>query len=107
MGTSPRITVPVATVLAAFLRDPEQERYGLDLIRDTGLPSGTVYPVLARLGRAGWVHRDWEEIDPVVAGRPARRYYRLTPEGAAAATGALSALRAQTAAPRLDSRPAW
>jgi PadR family transcriptional regulator, regulatory protein PadR len=91
-----RITVPVARVLSAFLGDPRVDRYGLDLMGDTGLPSGTLYPILQRLQRAGWVDAHWEEIDPVASGRPARRYYRLTPDGIAAARQALAELHAQT-----------
>lgn len=88
-----RMTIPVAKVLAALLVDPDQERYGLDLMKLTGLPSGTLYPVLHRLRAAGWVTADWEEIDPAAAGRPARRYYRLTAEGVRAARPALAELR--------------
>jgi DNA-binding PadR family transcriptional regulator len=91
-----RITVPVARVLSAFLIDPEADRYGLDLMGTTGLPSGTLYPILQRLQRAGWVDARWEEIDPVASGRPARRYYRLTGEGVTAGRQALAELRAQT-----------
>ena len=76
-----RITIPVAKVLAALLAEPDEQRYGLDLMRLTGLPSGTLYPVLHRLQGAGWLAADWEAIDPVAAGRPARRYYRLTAVG--------------------------
>ena len=38
-------------------------------------------PVLHRLQAAGWLAADREDVDPVAAGRPARRYYRLTGEG--------------------------
>ncbi|MEU2611922.1 PadR family transcriptional regulator [Micromonospora sp. NPDC007271] len=89
-----RMTIPVAKVLAALLADPEAPRYGLDLMKLTGLPSGTLYPVLHRLQTAGWLAAEWEEVDPVAAGRPARRYYRLTPEGVRAARPALAELRA-------------
>ncbi|MFF4875973.1 PadR family transcriptional regulator [Micromonospora sp. NPDC000668] len=98
-----RITIPVAKVLAALLAEPEAERYGLDLMRLTGLASGTLYPVLHRLRAAGWLAADWEAIDPVAAGRPPRRYYRLTAEGVAEARRALADLRA--AIP--DDRPTW
>ncbi|WP_170318835.1 PadR family transcriptional regulator [Allorhizocola rhizosphaerae] len=87
-----RITTAVVKVLAALVDDPARERYGLDLIRDTGLPSGTLYPILTRLERAGWVHAEWEDLDPVAEGRPARRYYRLTPDGVQAARTELAAL---------------
>ncbi|MEU4235833.1 PadR family transcriptional regulator [Actinoplanes sp. NPDC026619] len=94
--TSPvRVTAAVSKVLAAFLEDPEADRYGLDLMRASGHPSGTLYPILLRLQRAGWVDAVWEEIDPVAAGRPARRYYRLTPDGLVAARTEIAALRRQ------------
>ncbi|MBB2947837.1 DNA-binding PadR family transcriptional regulator [Actinoplanes lutulentus] len=94
--TSPvRVTAAVSKVLAAFLEDPEADRYGLDLMRASGHPSGTLYPILLRLQRAGWVAAEWEQIDPVAAGRPARRYYRLTPDGLVAARTEIAALRQQ------------
>ncbi|GAA0223414.1 PadR family transcriptional regulator [Cryptosporangium japonicum] len=90
-----RITAAVSKVLAAFLEDPEAVRYGLDLMRASGHPSGTLYPILVRLQNAGWIEAYWEEIDPVAAGRPARRYYRLTPDGRVTAQTEVAALRAQ------------
>ncbi|MFE9692730.1 PadR family transcriptional regulator [Micromonospora sp. NPDC005806] len=89
-----RMTIPVAKVLSALVGDPEAPRYGLDLMKLTGLPSGTLYPVLHRLQAAGWLSADWEDVDPVAAARPARRYYRLTAEGVRAARQALAELRA-------------
>lgn len=54
--------------------------YGFDLMRVTGLPSGTVYPLLRRLEAAGLVASDWEDEHAAHAdGRPPRRHYRLTP----------------------------
>ncbi len=84
-----------------LLEDPPVERYGLELMRATGQPSGTLYPILARLQEAGWVRAGWEDVDPSVEGRPARRYYSLTAEGAAAARTELAALYA-----KLRPRPA-
>ena len=92
MSTSDlRVTAGVATVLAALLVDPTADRYGLDLMRATGMPSGTLYPILARLRAAGWVVAEWEQpgAEP---GRPARRYYRLTPAGAVAARAGVAEL---------------
>ncbi len=86
------MTTTVATVVAALLERPDADHYGLALMRGTGLASGTLYPVLARLREAGWIEARWEEIDPVAAGRPARRYYRLTPDGAVLARRELAAL---------------
>jgi hypothetical protein len=90
-----RVTLAVAKVLSAFCADPGADRYGLDLMRATGHPSGTLYPILLRLQRAGWVRARWEEVDPVEAGRPPRRYYRLTADGLVSARMELAALRGQ------------
>jgi DNA-binding PadR family transcriptional regulator len=88
-----RVTAGVAQVLAVFLHDPTVGRYGLELMRATGQPSGTLYPILTRLAEAGWVTTAWEDIDPAAEGRPARRYYQLTGAGAEAARLELAALR--------------
>jgi PadR family transcriptional regulator PadR len=92
MPSDIQITTAVAKVLAAFVEDPATDRYGLDLMRVTGLPSGTLYPILVRLQRAGWVDAHWEDVDPAAAGRPARRYYAMTPDGLASARQELAAL---------------
>jgi DNA-binding PadR family transcriptional regulator len=92
---SPRMTSSVLKVLAALLTDPAAERYGLQLMQATGLPSGTLYPILVRLERAGWVHSRWEQADPVAEGRPSRRYYQLTEAGATEARGEVAQMHAQ------------
>lgn len=57
--------------------------YGLDIVTTTGMPSGTVYPTLARLKRSGLVRAKWEEQRIAEReGRPRRRYYELTADGA-------------------------
>jgi DNA-binding PadR family transcriptional regulator len=89
------MTASVLKVMAALLADPTADRYGLQLMQDTGLPSGTLYPILVRLERAGWVESHWEQIDPSAEGRPSRRYYRLTAEGAAEARREIAAMQQQ------------
>ena len=81
-------------LLEVFLEDPQEVRYGLGLGASTGLASGTIHPVLARLELAGWVESQWEEIDPSCAGRPRRRFYRLTAAGAQRASAALDVVAA-------------
>jgi PadR family transcriptional regulator, regulatory protein PadR len=93
----PRITVAVATVLRIFLDDVPEPRYGYELMRATGFASGKLYPILARLEAHGWLEARFEEVDPATAGRPARRWYRLTEEGTAAARYELAALHRQLA----------
>ena len=87
-----RLTVQVQLVLQALLRDPARDMYGLEVSEETGLQPGTAYPILLRLEHEGWVASRWEDIDPRAEKRPARRYYRLTPHGAAAARTELAAL---------------
>ena len=54
---------------------------GADFINEAGLFSGTLYPLLERLEEKGIVSSQWEEIDPREAGRPRRKFYRLTGVG--------------------------
>jgi PadR family transcriptional regulator, regulatory protein PadR len=98
---TPRMTIPTQLVLRALLADPSVELYGVEIGTAAGLPSGTVHPILARLETVGWLESRWEEINPRTEGRPARRYYRLTPDGLALARAALA--RAYQA----SARPAW
>jgi DNA-binding PadR family transcriptional regulator len=42
-------------VLRVFLDDPTAPRYGYDLMKAAALPSGTLYPMLARLETAAAV----------------------------------------------------
>lgn len=94
-----RVTVAVAVVLQAFLADPADERYGYDLMKQCGLGSSKLYPILDRLEKAGWLQREREVIDPTAARRPARVLYRLTAEGQRAAHLELAALNEKTRVP--------
>ena len=76
-------------VLAALSARPSDWRHGYDLARETGLKSGTLYPILVRLADRELVEACWEEGEP--AGRPRRHLYRLTSDGLPAATAALAA----------------
>jgi PadR family transcriptional regulator PadR len=86
----PRMTIPTQFVLRALLEDPGRELYGVEVGAAAGLPSGTVHPILARLEGLRWVESRWEDIDTRAAGRPARRYYRLTATGVESARLALA-----------------
>jgi DNA-binding PadR family transcriptional regulator len=98
------MTLQTQLVLRALLDEPSKERYGLELSDLVGLPSGTIYPILARLEQAGWVDSAWE--DPAAheaARRPRRRFYRLTPDGAEQARDAL----ARSYRPRTQTSLGW
>jgi len=75
-------------VLAALCAEPREWRHGYGIARETGLKSGTLYPILIRLADRGLVEARWEEGQP--AGRPRRHLYRLTAEGLASAGAALA-----------------
>jgi len=96
-----RMTVATARLLKIFLADVSRPRYGYDLMEETGFPSGKIYPILARLTRAGWLTREREQIDPAEVGRPARYLYCLTAQGTEAARYELAALSQQIAVPPL------
>ena len=98
---TPRMTIPTQLVLRALLAEPSKELYGVEIGAAAGLPSGTVHPILARLETVGWLSSRWEDINPRTEGRPARRYYQLTPDGLELAQAALARAYSATA------RPAW
>jgi PadR family transcriptional regulator, regulatory protein PadR len=98
-----KLTAALERVLRAFLTDPSEYRYGYDLMRAARLPSGTLYPMLARLQEQGLVTSEWESRpDGQAEGRPPRKYYRLTAEGARVAR--LEVSQAAAAAPRTAPR---
>lgn len=90
MAAGPRMTIPAQLVLQVLLEDPQRELYGRELGEAAGLASGTVHPILARFEATGWLESRWEDVDASAEGRPARRYYRLTPDGAVRARDALA-----------------
>ena len=78
--TRSRSLSPVARrVLAALARAGTAGRHGYDLCAETGVKSGTLYPLLIRLEGQGYLVADWEAS--VVPGRPPRHIYRLTGAG--------------------------
>ena len=82
-----RLTRPTTLVLLALSRGV---RHGFDVLDATGLPSGTVYPILRRLEDAGAVRSRWEPVEIArAAARPPRRYYELTGVGAGTLRAAL------------------
>jgi DNA-binding PadR family transcriptional regulator len=87
MPSPVRFTHSTALVLVALARGT---RHGFDLLEETGLQSGTVYPILRRLESAGLVRSRWEAVQRARdEGRPPRRYYELSGAGAEALKEAL------------------
>ena len=96
------MTAPLERVLAAFLADPAAPRYGYDLMKAARLPSGTLYPLLARLERQKLVASAWET--PEQEGQRPRKYYQLTGEGIRVAR--LELAQASARRQRSPARPA-
>jgi PadR family transcriptional regulator PadR len=74
------------TLLEALSARPQEWRHGYDLMKQTGLLAGTLYPLLMRMTDGGLAEAEWR--DPAQPGRPARHAYRLTAAGVALARAA-------------------
>jgi PadR family transcriptional regulator len=75
-------------LLNALLRRPADWRHGYDLMEETGLKSGTLYPLLMRLKDDGWLESEWHP--PVPPARAPRHAYRLSSKGRGAAQALIS-----------------
>lgn len=78
MADDIRTSPQTVLVLKTLLVGPLEWRYGYDLSRETGLKSGTLYPILMRLTERKWLEARWEHAD--ADGKP-RHMYRLTADG--------------------------
>jgi PadR family transcriptional regulator PadR len=97
----PRFSKQTLSVLAALEADPSAWLHGYLLAKQTGLASGTLYPILIRLAERHLIEACWEDGQP--AGRPRRHLYRLTADGLVAARTAL----AQAAAGKSRPTAGW
>jgi PadR family transcriptional regulator PadR len=88
--TSPSgFSAQTLSVLAALCDQPSQWQHGYALAKQTGLKSGTLYPILIRLADKGLLEACWQ--DEPQPGRPRRHLYRLTAAGLASAAAAPAA----------------
>ena len=99
----PRLSQPTLKVLKLMLEAPQEARSGADLSKTARIGSGTMYPLLARLEKAGWIAGAWEEVEPSEAKRPRRRLYKLTGVGRVRARAAFEEFQL----PAFEGRPAW
>lgn len=68
-------------VFQVLLDAPSEEAYGLEVVRASGLPTGSAYAILRRLEDEGLLNSRWEQLRADALGRPPRRYYQLNAEG--------------------------
>jgi PadR family transcriptional regulator len=94
MGVRIRLSKQTMEVLDALLVRPGQWHHGYAISKQTGIPSGTLYPILMRLEKLGWLETRWKGAP--AAGRPPRHQYRPTPNGRERAAQKLSAARENT-----------
>lgn len=86
------LSVGTVMVLHALARG---HRHGFDILEQTGLTSGTVYPALERLQTRGLARSAWEDAELAHAEkRPPRRYFEITAEGKDVLVSALERYRA-------------
>jgi PadR family transcriptional regulator, regulatory protein PadR len=83
MPRKPNNSRQTRTLLAALLDSRLTWRHGYDLSKETGLRSGTLYPLLMRLSEQGLLESRWQEAER--PGLPPRHVYRLTASGLALA----------------------
>lgn len=89
-----RKTTALVQVAAAMLEDPDDQHYGYQTSKKSGIRSGVLYPILSRMLEEGWVMDGWE--DPTtIEGRPPRRYYEITELGKARMGALLAEARAE------------
>jgi DNA-binding PadR family transcriptional regulator len=93
-----RLTATLERVLRAFVNGLGSEQYGYILMREARIKSGTLYPILARLEADGLVSSQWGERP--ADGKPARKYYKLTPRGTEVARQLLAEVDAENRATR-------
>jgi PadR family transcriptional regulator PadR len=90
-----RLSDEAAAVLRLFVTDPQQQRFGLEVLRATNTSSGSLYPILHRLEDQGILDGAWEPLEDATAeGRRPRRMYRLNPDRAERAHTMLDEWRA-------------
>jgi PadR family transcriptional regulator, regulatory protein PadR len=87
---TPRISPETLLVLEKFVESPKDWRYGYELSRETGLKSGTLYPILMRLEKYSLLEARWVATED---GVPPRHTYRLTPNGVELARAKLAEAR--------------
>lgn len=79
MARSPNRSPQTRELLVVMSRQPRTWQYGYELSKETGLKSGTLYPLLIRLSDQGLLESQWQE--PERPGKPPRHAYRLTANG--------------------------
>lgn len=90
--TSRSLSWTTMQILVSLVQHPDIGCYGYQISKETGVRSGTLYPMLARLADAGLTISYVEDVDPATVGRPLRRYHKLTADGVIAANAVIHSM---------------
>lgn len=102
-----RVAIDVTRyVCAQHQADPDFEFYGFQVADELNYGPGSIYPVLRRLVRAGWLlSREEQDTEPREKGRPPRTYYRVNPDNIGAIRQRVAELDARERFSRRTPRP--
>ena len=104
MARSRKSSRQTLALLRALVDQPRKWRHGYDLSKETGLKSGTLYPILMRLSDRSLLESTWEPN--AKPGRPPRHLYRLSTIGVAYAKQELANADSGNTAALLQGSPA-
>lgn len=104
MARSRILSLPARAILAIMDNAGSRWLHGYDLCRQSGVKSGTLYPLLIRLEQQGYLEAEWQA--PVEVGRPPRHAYRLTVAGRALASAIAPSGPSVTAVGEARRKPA-
>lgn len=90
-------------VILRLAAEPAAWRHGYELCQETGLKTGSMYPILIGLADKGWLETRWETELPL--GRPPRHLYRLTEIGLKQARELAATMRNEKLAQAARLRP--
>jgi PadR family transcriptional regulator PadR len=92
-----KATYTAVQVARHLLKRPLDQHWGTELRSALALQAGTLYPILGKMQRAGWLTSQWETVteareDVALPGRAVRKYYMVTTEGPESGLVALQAM---------------
>lgn len=88
-----RRTHALVQVAIALMQEPTGLHWGYETSKRSGVRSGVLYPIFARMLDEGWLTDGWEDPNTLTENRPPRRYYELTDKGRAELGAVLQAAR--------------
>lgn len=89
-----RLSPTAARVLRLFTDEPDREMFGLQIVDEASVPSGSLYPILHLLERRDVLVGSWEDVETAAAeGHRPRKKYKLNPKQAERARDLLAEAR--------------